>query len=119
MSGDAYVPYAPLQTIKDFAKDVWIVDGPEIEMRYLGLDIPFPTRMTVVRLPGRELPGTLPDRLERWIGCRDRQAWLSFPPDRTQHASLLVLVRLATTVSSGAHVWPARFGRYGALPDLD
>ena len=55
MSGDAYVPYAPLQTIKDFAKDVWIVDGPEIEMRYLGLDIPFPTRMTVVRLPGREL----------------------------------------------------------------
>lgn len=55
MSEGAYVPYGPLQTIKAFADEVWIVDGPEIGMRYFGMNIPFPTRMTVVRLPGRQL----------------------------------------------------------------
>lgn len=34
------------------APEVWIADGPEIRMDYLGLKLPFPTRMTVVRLPG-------------------------------------------------------------------
>ncbi|MBA2919705.1 DUF4336 domain-containing protein [Sphingomonas sp. MAH-20] len=48
---DAFVPYAPLNVPKPFADAVWIVDGPEIAMDYLGLKLPFPTRMTVVRLP--------------------------------------------------------------------
>lgn len=47
----AYVPYAPLNTLKPIATDVWIADGPEIRFRYGMLRIPFPTRMTVVRLP--------------------------------------------------------------------
>lgn len=51
MTSDAYEPYAPLQTLKAFADDVWIADGPQIGMHYLGLTLPFPTRMTVVRLP--------------------------------------------------------------------
>ena len=55
MGSDAYVPYAPLGTAKAFADEVWIVDGPEIEMRYLGANLPFPTRMTIVRLPGGKL----------------------------------------------------------------
>ena len=42
----------PKHTLKPFAEDVWIVDGPEIGMRYFGLTLPFPTRMTVVRMPG-------------------------------------------------------------------
>ncbi|WP_068304002.1 DUF4336 domain-containing protein [Pararhodobacter sp. CCB-MM2] len=40
--------YAPLNTLKSVAPDVWIVDGPAI--RFYGL--PFTTRMTVIRLPG-------------------------------------------------------------------
>lgn len=47
----AFIPYAPLNTLKPFADDIWIVDGPEIGMRYFGVTLPFPTRMTIVRLP--------------------------------------------------------------------
>lgn len=43
--------HAPLDTLKPIAPDVWIVDGPEIRMGYLGIKVPFPTRVTIVRLP--------------------------------------------------------------------
>lgn len=44
--------YEPIRTPKPVADDVWIVDGPEIEMGYFaGSTLPFTTRMTVVRLP--------------------------------------------------------------------
>ncbi|MCB1397678.1 MAG: DUF4336 domain-containing protein [Rhodobacter sp.] len=39
--------YEPLNTLKPVAEDLWIADGPAI--RFYGM--PFPTRMTVVRLP--------------------------------------------------------------------
>ncbi len=55
MSRDAYVPYAPLQALKAFAEEVWVVDGPEIAFRYFGIDLPVPTRMTIVRLQGGAL----------------------------------------------------------------
>jgi hypothetical protein len=51
----AYRAYDPLNTVKPVADDIWIVDGPEIEMRYLGFGLPFPTRMTIVRLPSGQL----------------------------------------------------------------
>jgi hypothetical protein len=51
----AYIPYAPLDTLKPFGEEIWIVDGPEIGMRYFGLTLPFPTRMTVVRIPDGKL----------------------------------------------------------------
>ncbi len=43
-------PYEPLNVLKPAADDVWIVDGPEIAMRYLVGTLPFTTRMTVIRL---------------------------------------------------------------------
>ncbi len=44
-------PYPPLATLKPLAEGVWIADGPVIRMKYvLGSALPFPTRMTVVRL---------------------------------------------------------------------
>jgi hypothetical protein len=55
MHDDAFIPYEPLGTLKLIAPDVWLVDGPEIRFGYLGLELPFPTRMTVVRLAGGEL----------------------------------------------------------------
>lgn len=55
MTDGAYIPYAPLDTLKPFAEELWIVDGPEIGFHYFGLTLPFPTRMTVVRLPDGKL----------------------------------------------------------------
>jgi hypothetical protein len=52
MSGsEAFDPYTPLNVLKPIAAGVWIVDGPEIQFSYLGLKFPFPTRMTLIRLP--------------------------------------------------------------------
>jgi hypothetical protein len=52
---ESYAPYLPLNRLKPFGPDIWIVDGPEIEFHYLGMKLPFPTRMTVVRFPDRTL----------------------------------------------------------------
>jgi len=43
---DAFIPYAPLKVLKPVAENVWIADGPEIQFSLL----PFPTRMTLIRL---------------------------------------------------------------------
>lgn len=51
MRDDAYELYAPLDVLKPIGPDIWLVDGPAITFAYLGLKLPFPTRMTVVRLP--------------------------------------------------------------------
>jgi len=42
--------YEPLNTLKPFADGVWIIDGPLVHMAAFGARMPFPTRMTVVRL---------------------------------------------------------------------
>ncbi len=52
---EVFEPYGPLDTLKPIDQDVWIVDGPEIRFNYFGLSLPFPTRMTVIRLPDRGL----------------------------------------------------------------
>lgn len=44
-------PYAPLNTLKPVAKDIWVVDGPSI--KFYGA--PFSTRMTVVRLKNGDI----------------------------------------------------------------
>lgn len=51
----AYEPYLPLNVPKPVAPNVWIVDGPEMALDYLGPSLPFPTRMTVVRPPEGQL----------------------------------------------------------------
>ena len=47
--------YEPINQMKPVAPDLWIVDGPEVRMRYAGMRLPFPTRMTVVKLPDGRL----------------------------------------------------------------
>lgn len=42
--------YPPLDTLKPVARDVWIVDGPIIHFGMPWPKMPFPTRMTVIRL---------------------------------------------------------------------
>jgi hypothetical protein len=52
---DASGIYPPLNTLKRVADDVWIVDGPIIRFGKPWLNLPFPTRMTVMNLGGRRL----------------------------------------------------------------
>ena len=44
------VPYRPINTLKPVAEQVWLVDGGVIGFRCMGVRLPFPTRMTIVRL---------------------------------------------------------------------
>src|SRR3546814_953818 len=82
----AFIPYAPLNTLKPFGPDIWTVDGPEIRMDYGPSSIPFPTRMTVVRLAGGGL-------------------WLHSPvaPEETLLAAIDRLGRVAWLVRSEEH----------------
>ena len=47
--------YGPLYTLKAIGEDVWIVDGDIVEMNFKLTQVPFSTRMTVVRLNNRDL----------------------------------------------------------------
>lgn len=44
-----YALYEPICELKPVARNIWIVDGPEIGFNYLGITVPFPTRMVLVR----------------------------------------------------------------------
>lgn len=45
------VAYEPINTIQPISSDIWIVDGPVVRMKIApGLSLPFPTRMTIIRL---------------------------------------------------------------------
>ncbi len=55
MSQEAVELYEPIQTLKPVADDIWIADGPIVHMAMYGAAIPFPTRMTLVRLAGGAL----------------------------------------------------------------
>ncbi len=82
----AYALYEPVGTLKSVADNVWIVDGPEIQMTYPWLPflkVPFPTRMTVVRLADGALwlhsPTPLTDGLAAEIDSLGRVAFLVAP----------------------------------------
>ncbi len=103
---DTYRPYLPLNTLKPVADAVWTVDGPEIGMRYLGTTLPFPTRMTVVRLPSGEIwihsPTAWDEGLARTVEKLGRVAFLIAP--NTLHYWYLPEWQVAfpNTVSYGA-----------------
>lgn len=42
--------YYPINTIKEVANNIWIVDGEMIRMNLFGVKVPFTTRMTIVKL---------------------------------------------------------------------
>src|SRR3546814_1010518 len=64
--------YPPLNTHKPIATDAWIVDGPIIRFGLPWPKMPFPTRMTLLRLGGGDLfvhsPTPLTDGLRDEIG---------------------------------------------------
>ena len=56
MQSTSVSTYDPINQLKPVADNIWLVDGPVIKMDFpLGVKVPFPTRMVVVRLPGDEL----------------------------------------------------------------
>ena len=87
MSASDHRAYPPLNTLKAVCDDVWVVDGPVIRFGPPGLKMPFPTRMTVVRLAGGDLfihsPTALTPALRAGILDLGRpRAWMAAVPSR-------------------------------------
>lgn len=55
MSDDEIQLYEPINLLKQVGEDIWLVDGSIVKMAMYGTKIPFPTRMTIVRLSSGEL----------------------------------------------------------------
>lgn len=75
--------YPPLDTLKPIAIDVWIVDGPLIRFGMPWPKLPFPTRMTILRLPGDALlvhsPTPITDALRAQVAAIGHPRWLVGP----------------------------------------
>ncbi len=75
--------YPPLNTLKRVTENVWVVDGPLIRFGMPGLKMPFPTRMTVIRLAGGELfihsPTPLAPGLKTEIERAGKPSWIIGP----------------------------------------
>ncbi|MDZ4368627.1 MAG: DUF4336 domain-containing protein [Afipia sp.] len=75
--------YPPLNTLKPIADNLWMVDGPVIRFGAAFAKIPFPTRMTVVRLGNGDLfihsPTVLVPELKDEIGKIGRPRWIVGP----------------------------------------
>lgn len=82
MTAHDHQTYPPLNTLKAVTDDVWIVDGPLIEFGPPLLKVPFPTRMTIVRI-GRDLfvhsPTPLTKELKAEIAAIGEPAWIIGP----------------------------------------
>lgn len=104
---DAFVAYEPLDMPKPIGDDIWIVDGHEVAMRVFGFPIPFPTRMTIVRLPDGELwvhsPVAADDALYVRIGALGPVAHLVAP--NSLHWSFIAEWRRAFP-SAAVHIVP-------------
>lgn len=83
MNGTSLVTYALLNTLKCVTEHLWIVDGPIIRFGMPWPTMPFPTRMTVVRLSGERLfihsPTHLTPELRIEIETIGRPCWIIGP----------------------------------------
>jgi hypothetical protein len=74
--------YAPLNTLKSVADNVWLVDGPVIQFGMPWPKMPFPTRMTIIRIGGAlfvHSPTPLTADLKREIDAIGRPRWIVGP----------------------------------------
>lgn len=83
MNAQRDIAYRPLGTLKPVADDVWIADGPVIRFGMPWPKMPFPTRMTVIRLKDGSLfvhSPTKPDEgLLEEVRALGRVRWLIGP----------------------------------------
>jgi hypothetical protein len=82
MQHDSNIVYAPLHVLKAVADDVWIVDGPIIRFGAPWPKMPFPTRMTIIRI-GADLfvhsPISLTPELKSEVARLGRPRWIVGP----------------------------------------
>jgi hypothetical protein len=75
--------YPPLNTLKRVTEDVWVVDGPLIRFGMPWPKMPFPTRMTIIRIGQSDLfvhsPTPLTEDLKREIAAIGTPRWLIAP----------------------------------------
>lgn len=75
--------YEPINTLKPVSENIWIVDGPIIWMSAYFTKLPFPTRMTVIRLANKDLfihsPIQLTDSLKAEIDALGKVRHLISP----------------------------------------
>ena len=74
--------YQPLDTLKRVADEIWVVDGPLIRFGLPFLKMPFPTRMTIIRIGGDlfiHSPTQLVPGLQREIEGLGQVRWLVAP----------------------------------------
>src|SRR3954464_10357220 len=75
--------YSPINVLKPIGGDIWIVDGPAIRFGLPWPKIPFPTRMTIARLPDDRLfvhsPTPLTHDLHAQISALGSPAWIVAP----------------------------------------
>jgi len=95
-------PYAPLGVLKPLGRDIWMVDGPVVRMRYLAGSLPFTTRMTVARLPSGQL----------WL-----HSPIEFSPGLL--AEVQALGRVAALVAPNRLHWMALADWQAACPDAE
>jgi Domain of unknown function (DUF4336) len=80
---DMIQTYPPLNTLKRVTDDVWIVDGPIIRFGLRWLKLPFPTRMTVLRIRKDDLfihsPTPLAENLKSEIERVGKPRWIIGP----------------------------------------
>jgi hypothetical protein len=83
MNRDAHATYPPLNTLKRVVENLWIVDGPVIRFGMPWPRMPFPTRMTVIRLAGGGLfilsPTALTSALKAEIENVGHPRWIIGP----------------------------------------
>lgn len=78
----SHATYPPLNTLKPVADDLWIVDGPEIRFGLPWPKMPFPTRMTVIRIGGDlfiHSPTPLVRALQAGIEQAGKPRWIIGP----------------------------------------
>lgn len=83
MTQDAQRCYPPLDTLKPIADDAWIVDGPVIRFGLPWPKMPFPTRMTILRIGDGDLfvhsPTPLTDALKTQVAGIGTPRWIIGP----------------------------------------
>lgn len=83
MTDDLRAAYSPINTLKPVAENLWIVDGPTIRFGMPWPKMPFPTRMTVVRLPDDRLfihsPTALTAQLKAQLARQGSPRWIIGP----------------------------------------
>ena len=83
--------YDPIGVLKKIDENIWIVDGPIVHMQQFGLSVPFPTRMTVIRLLNGDLfvhsPVSPTDELCAALDDLGRVAHL-ISPNKIHYASI-------------------------------